>query len=132
MVAPMTVAGCGNMAIFPPPCRTSPGRKPLSERGFVSACREGPGCYSSRGLSGPFTMTKPERTPLAGMAFLGVGFSFAAIVGVMSLLGHLLDEWLGTEPWLLVLLAMVGVAYATMDLIRVANALGRRKKDADG
>jgi len=77
-------------------------------------------------------MTKPERTPLAGMAFLGVGFSFAAIVGVMSLLGHLLDEWLGTEPWLLVLLAMVGVAYATMDLIRVANALGRRKKDADG
>ena len=77
-------------------------------------------------------MTTPERAPLAGLAYTGVGFSFAAIVGGMALLGHLADGWLGTEPWLLVLLAMVGVAYATVDLIRTVNAIARRKKDTDG
>ncbi len=44
-------------------------------------------------------MTTPERAPLAGLAYTGVGFSFAAIVGGMALLGHLADGWLGTEPW---------------------------------
>ncbi|MEE2711698.1 MAG: AtpZ/AtpI family protein [Planctomycetota bacterium] len=83
-------------------------------------------------MPGLLTMTTPERTPLAGLAYAGVGFSFAAIVGVMALLGHLADGWLGTEPWLLVSLAMAGVTYATMDLIRTVDALGRRKKDADG
>lgn len=77
-------------------------------------------------------MTTPERTPLAGLAYLGVGFSFAAIVGVMTLLGYLADGWLGTEPWLLVSGAMLGVTYATIDLIRTVNALERRKKDTNG
>ena len=77
-------------------------------------------------------MTKPDRAALAGLKFLGVGISFAATVGVAALLGHLADGWLGTEPWLLVTGAMLGVTCATIDLIRRVNALGRRKKDTGG
>ena len=76
------------------------------------------------------TMTEPQPS-FAGLAYMGAGFSFAAIVGVMALLGHLADGWLRTEPWLLVVGSMVGTAVATMELVRTVSALGRRKKDTN-
>lgn len=75
-------------------------------------------------------MAKPKPS-FAGAAFIGAGFSFAGIILVMALLGHLADGWLETEPWLLVVGSMVGAAVATMDLVRTVNALERRKKDTD-
>jgi F0F1-type ATP synthase assembly protein I len=67
----------------------------------------------------------------AALAFTGAGFAFAAIVGVMAYLGHLADEKLGTDPWLLVVGAMLGVALATWDLIRTANAVEARRRKGD-
>jgi F0F1-type ATP synthase assembly protein I len=74
-------------------------------------------------------MSSERKPPAAGLAFIGSGFSFAAIVGVMTWLGYLADGWLGTGTWLLVVGAMVGVAAATLDLIRLANSLARRGRD---
>lgn len=67
----------------------------------------------------------------AALAFTGAGFAFAAMVGVMAYLGHLADESWGTDPWLLVVGAMLGVALATYDLIRTANAVEARRKKGD-
>ena len=74
------------------------------------------------------TESKPS---FAGLAYVGAGFSFAAIVLVMALLGHLADGWLGMEPWLLIAGSLVGVTAATWDLMRTVSAIERRKKDTD-
>ena len=61
------------------------------------------------------------------LSFVGVGFSFAAIVGLLAWLGHLLDERLGCTPWLLILGGLAGVALATWDLIHTVSALEKKR-----
>lgn len=66
---------------------------------------------------------------MRGLAFAGIGFSFAAIVGVMTYLGHLADgEW-GTRPWLTITGGMLGVALAMFDLIRSVQRIERLNAD---
>lgn len=72
-------------------------------------------------------MTRPDRSSGTALVFIGQGFSFAAVVGVLAFIGYKLDAWLGTEPWLLVTGTLVGVAAATFDLLRTARAYERRR-----
>ena len=78
--------------------------------------------------------TQRERTegkPGAALSggVLGVGFRIgvelvaAIIVGVG--MGWLLDWWLGTGPWLLVLFFLLGAAAGILKAIRSAMELGR-------
>ena len=65
------------------------------------------------------------------LVFLGQGFTFAAVVGVAAFAGHKADEWLGTDPWLLLTATLIGVALATIDLIRTVEAWEKRNRDKD-
>ena len=65
------------------------------------------------------------------LVFLGQGFTFAAIVGVMAFAGHKADAWLGTDPWLLITGTLLGVGLAMYDLIRTVTAWEKRTQNGD-
>jgi len=67
--------------------------------------------------------------PGRGLALLGVGFSFGAVVGAMIWVGYEADAWLHTRPWLLLAGALLGVALATYDLIKTVTAFEKRNND---
>ncbi|KFE68120.1 AtpZ/AtpI family protein [Hyalangium minutum] len=48
-----------------------------------------------------------------------------AVVGVLG--GLLLDRWLGTKPWLLVVLSVVGISVGFYGFLREMNRLGKKK-----
>ena len=75
-------------------------------------------------------MTTPGGTGNA-LALMGQGFTFAASVGIMAYAGHKADEWLGSEPWLLITGTMIGVALAIYNLIRTVEAWEKRQKDRE-
>ena len=56
-----------------------------------------------------------------------MGFSIAAqlVVGVAAggLLGYLLDRWLGSAPWLMVLFLGLGFAAGLMNVVRTAREM---------
>jgi len=59
-----------------------------------------------------------------GLAFrLGVELVSALILGVA--IGYLLDRWLGTKPWLLILFFILGSAAGLLNVFRVANGEAR-------
>ena len=43
-------------------------------------------------------------------SFVGMGFEIAVPVMLFTFLGYKADGWLGTEPWLLVVGALLGMA----------------------
>lgn len=51
---------------------------------------------------------------LVGGAFFGVGA------------GYLLDRWLGTKPWLMVTLSVIGIAVGFYGFIRTMLRMGQR------
>ncbi len=53
---------------------------------------------------------------------IGVELVAALIVGVG--IGYLLDRWLGTTPWLLLVFFLLGSAAGIMNVFRVMNNLG--------
>ncbi len=70
-----------------------------------------------------------------GWAFrIGVEMVSALVVGVG--IGLLLDWWLGTGPWFLVVFFLLGAGAAILNVYRAAMgyglAVGYRKPDADG
>ena len=48
-----------------------------------------------------------------------VGMMFPVSITVGAGFGYLLDRWLGTSPWLLLLFTGLGIAAAIINLIRV-------------
>jgi ATP synthase protein I len=53
-----------------------------------------------------------------GIGFrVGVEMLSALIVGLV--IGWMLDRWLGTKPWLLLLFVVLGVAAGVMNVVRV-------------
>ncbi len=56
-----------------------------------------------------------------------VGLMFPASIGVGLVMGHFLDRWLGTDPWLLMLFALLGIAAGFVNLVKVIS-----KFDPDG
>jgi ATP synthase protein I len=54
---------------------------------------------------------------------LNVGLVFPAAIAVGYGMGYFLDRWLGTAPWLAVILCIAGVAAAFINLFRVASRM---------
>src|SRR5690606_17959248 len=64
-----------------------------------------------------------------GPSGLGVGLRMAteivAAVGVGTGVGLVLDSWLGTKPWLMVVFLLLGCGAAMLNVMRAANELDR-------
>lgn len=54
-----------------------------------------------------------------------LGTEFIAAVLVGAGMGYLLDLWLGTSPWLLLVLLMVGFAAGVLNVVRSAEQMNR-------
>ena len=54
---------------------------------------------------------------------LNVGLVFPAAIAVGYGMGYFLDRWLGTAPWLAVILCIAGAVAAFINLFRVASRL---------
>jgi ATP synthase protein I len=65
---------------------------------------------------------KPRSSAL-GQA-MRVGIELVAGVAVGSLIGYLLDHWLGTRPWLMIVFFFLGSGAGMMNVYRVAGATG--------
>jgi len=62
---------------------------------------------------------------LADMTSLGMMLPASIAVGLFF--GYWLDKWLGTKPWLLMIMTLLGVASGLISLIRGIN----KYKDSD-
>ncbi len=59
----------------------------------------------------------------AGLAWrIGLELVSALVVGVA--LGYMLDRWLGTKPWLLILFFVLGSAAGLLNVFRLTSGLG--------
>ena len=64
--------------------------------------------------------------------YLSIGAEIAASLGVPILAGHLLDDYFGTSPWLILAGCVVGIALFTALAVRLAadrSASGRTPSD---
>lgn len=62
------------------------------------------------------------------LAYLSGGFEFAIICTAFALFGSWLDTQLGTAPWLLVLLLVVGFGGATWLLLKRLSTIAASDK----
>ncbi len=63
----------------------------------------------------------PEQAPTANLGLaLRVGVEMVAAAAVGGGLGWLLDQWLGTRPWLLVVFLVLGFAAGMLNAYRAA------------
>jgi len=60
-------------------------------------------------------------------AVSAVGFAFVLSIIIGAGLGHALDRWLGTGPWLFLAGFVLGVAAGVLSVFRVAASASRRK-----
>jgi ATP synthase protein I len=61
----------------------------------------------------------PFRQGLSMAARIGVELVVTTVVG--AFLGYLLDSWLGTRPWLMVVGVLLGAAAGFRSIYRMAN-----------
>jgi len=72
---------------------------------------------------------KVEVADATGGRLSGIGFAFRVGVELVSALivgaglGWLLDQWLGTGPWLMVVLLFFGMGAGILNVYRAANRL---------
>ena len=65
-----------------------------------------------------------------GMAAgLRIAVELAAAVAVGAGIGLVLDQWLGTKPWLLIVFFFVGCGAGFLNVYRTAQELDRRTKE---
>lgn len=60
------------------------------------------------------------------LASLGLALPSSIAIGLF--LGYYLDKWLGTQPWLLIIFLLFGIASGIISLIRGVN---KYKEDED-
>ncbi len=66
-----------------------------------------------------------ERAPLRGLGLaLRIGIELVAALIVGAGLGWLLDQWLGSAPWLMVVFLFLGMGAGVMNVYRVMNRMG--------
>lgn len=72
---------------------------------------------------GPGRQDKRQRIYRLAADLLNVGLVFPAAIAVGYGLGYLLDRWLGTGPWLAVILCLAGAAAAFINLFRMVSRI---------
>lgn len=60
---------------------------------------------------------------------ISVAFGFVATVIVFWFLGRLLDDWLGTDPWVQVVMAIGGWALGVVVVVYASKRVERRGLD---
>jgi len=60
----------------------------------------------------------------------GLGAEFTGVVAGLTIIGHLLDRWLGTLPWMTVGGAALGMGAGGYKFIREALRASRRANEA--
>ena len=70
---------------------------------------------------------RPNLRKLAELSSIGLMLPSSIIVGLFF--GRVLDRWLGTAPWLLLVFTVLGVASGLLSLFR---ALKKYDKDKSG
>ena len=50
-----------------------------------------------------------------------IGWMFPIAIGIGYLIGHYLDKWLGTNPWLTGIFTLLGIIAAFRNLFRLAK-----------
>ncbi|MEM1399050.1 MAG: AtpZ/AtpI family protein [Pseudomonadota bacterium] len=84
----------------------------------------------AEGKHGP-TKTASRSVRTAGMAVgLRVVVDLAAGVVVGTGIGIVLDRWLGTTPWFLLVFFLIGSAAGLLNVYRTAQELERKRKEA--
>ena len=69
----------------------------------------------------------PRRPDIRRLAELSsIAMILPASIAVGLFMGYLLDRWLGTEPWLLLILTVLGIVSGLLSLFR---ALKKEMKD---
>jgi ATP synthase protein I len=73
-----------------------------------------------------------KRGPTSGISTSGMAIGLRIAVEIMAALavgvgiGLLLDRWLGTQPWMLILFFILGAGAAFANVMRTARELDRR------
>jgi len=71
---------------------------------------------------------KPGRAETASMSAFGfawrVGLELISALVVGVAIGYMLDRWLGTRPWLLILFFILGSAAGLLNVFRMTSGLG--------
>lgn len=91
---------------------------------------------SETGSAGRFGKAGESPKSALGMAFR-VSVEILSAVGVGVAIGWLLDRWLGTRPWLLLVFVVLGGAAGILNVYRMARGYGyavgyRRNGRPDG
>lgn len=61
---------------------------------------------------------------------LGTEFIAAILVGAVA--GYLLDRWLNTSPWIMLVMLMIGFAAGVLNVVRAAGDLNRASPPPPG
>lgn len=66
--------------------------------------------------------------------YLGLGLQIGATMAFFVGMGYLVDTWLGTDPWFVLVGAVLGMTALVAQLVRISNRLSddsrKRKKDS--
>ncbi len=72
------------------------------------------------------TVSKPPRPnfrKIADLSSVVLMLPSSIIVGLF--MGYMLDRWLGTRPWLLLIFTVLGIVSGLLSLIRALNKYGK-------
>ena len=80
----------------------------------------------------PAKPSRPDRRWVRQVGVLsGVGLTLviSTVLGLWG--GYVLDGWLGTKPWLMLVGLLLGIASGFVNLFRAAGLFGREGRQAD-
>ena len=63
-----------------------------------------------------------KRGSFMGNAFK-LGTELVAAVGVGTIIGFILDSWVGTKPWLIIIFFFLGAAAGMLNVVKAANRM---------
>jgi F0F1-type ATP synthase assembly protein I len=72
---------------------------------------------------------KPDGPSLNGTQFIGLGVEMVVPIVLLMYVGHRLDAWLGSRPWLFLLGALLGIAVGFYGMFKRVGIIGNRSGD---
>jgi ATP synthase protein I len=83
----------------------------------------------AQGLRNAAEGRNPEQTAAQNMSGLGrafrLGTEFIAAILVGAVVGYLLDQWLHTSPWIMLVMLLVGFAAGVLNVARAAAEMNK-------
>ncbi|MEO6015201.1 MAG: AtpZ/AtpI family protein [Devosia sp.] len=83
----------------------------------------------SAGLAGGASQPR-DMTGMGRAMRLGTEFIAAILVGAVA--GYLLDRWLNTTPWIMLVLLLVGFAAGVLNVVRAAEQMNKASPPPPG